>query len=92
MKLIGGAGSLLASRKAGYRTNIRYFFWILAALNLLSGAGYFLFSGVFGFGDWYEVIRGLPHQVVLRIAMTVSGGGLYVLGTDQRAALGRKKR
>ena len=79
VNLIVGAGSLVASRKAGDRANIRYFLWILAALNLLSGAGYFLFSGISGFGDWYEVIRGLPHQFALRIGMTVFGAGLYGL-------------
>ena len=79
VNLIVGAGSLVASRRAGDRANIRYFFWILAALNLLPGAGYFMFSGIFGFGDWYQVILGLPHQVALRIGMTVFGAGLYVL-------------
>ena len=79
VNLIAGAGSLLASRKAGDRANLRYFFWILAAFNLLSGAGYFMFSGVFGFGDWYEVIQGLPHQVAVRIGMTVFGAGMYAL-------------
>ena len=79
VNLIAGAGSLLASRKAGDRANLRYFFWILAAFNLLSGAGYFMFSGVFGFGDWYEVIQGLPHQVAVRIGMTVFGAGMYLL-------------
>jgi hypothetical protein len=79
VNLLVGAGSLLASRAAGDRANIRYFFWVFAALNLLPGAGYFLFSGIFGFGDWNEVIRGLPHQVALRIGMTVFGAALYVL-------------
>jgi hypothetical protein len=71
--------SFLASRAAGDRANIRYFFWLFAALNLLPGAGYFLFSGIFGFGDWNEVIRGLPHQAALRIGMTIFGAVLYVL-------------
>ena len=43
VNLIVGAGSLLGSRIAGDRANIRYFLWILAGLNLLPGAGYFLF-------------------------------------------------
>jgi hypothetical protein len=77
--LIVGAFSLLASRKAGDRANLRYFLWILAAFNLLSGAGYFMFSGIFGFGDWYEVIRGLPYQFAVRIGMTLFGAGLYAL-------------
>jgi hypothetical protein len=79
MNLIAGASSLLVSRRAGNRANLRYFFWILAAFDLLAGAGYFLFSGIFGFGDWYEVIRGLPHQFALRLGMTVFGAGLYFL-------------
>lgn len=70
VNLIVGACSLLASRSAGDRANTRYFFWILAALNLLPGAGYFLFSGILGLGDWSAVIRDLPHQIALRIGMT----------------------
>jgi hypothetical protein len=77
VNLFVGASSLLASRVAGDRANVRYFFWIFAALNLLPGAGYFLFSGIFGFGDWNEVILGLPHQVALRTGMAVFGAVLY---------------
>lgn len=81
VNLFVGTICLLLSRAAGRRANLRYFLWILAALNLLPGAGYFLFSGIFGFGDWQEVIRGLPHQAALRIAMTISGAALYVAFT-----------
>ena len=35
----------LASRAAKDRANLRYFFWIFAALNLLPGAGYFFSLG-----------------------------------------------
>jgi hypothetical protein len=73
VNLFAGASSLLASRVAGRHANERYFFWIFAALNLLHGTGYFLFSGISGFGDWNEVIRGLPHQVAMRIGMTIFG-------------------
>src|SRR5580698_3144072 len=78
INLIVGAGSLLISRGSGDRANVRYFFWILAALNLLPGAGYFLFSGILGVGDWNAVIDGLPHQVELRIGMSLFGAGLYL--------------
>src|ERR1700761_1569784 len=77
MNLLAGASSLLAARVAGDRANVRYFFWIFAAFNLLHGTGYLLFSGISGFGDWNEVIRGLPHQGALRIGMTVFGAVLY---------------
>src|ERR1700679_999783 len=78
VNLFVGTLSLLASRAAGDSANLRFFFWILAALNLLPGAGYFLFSGIFGFGDWQEVIRGLPYQAAVRIGMTLFGAALYV--------------
>jgi hypothetical protein len=74
--LVGFVALLISPRMQ--RSNLRYFFWILAALNLLPGAGYFLFSGVIGFGDWNEVIRGLPHHALLRVAMTLFGAVFYV--------------
>jgi hypothetical protein len=79
VNLVVGACALLLSRRIAIRANTRYFFWLLAAFNLLPGAGYFLYSGIGGFGDWNEFIRGMPHQVALRIAMTLFGAGLYVL-------------
>jgi hypothetical protein len=79
VNLIVGAVSLMAARCAGNRANTRYFLWLLAALNLLPGTGYFMLSGIFGFGDWYEVIRGFPYQVALRTGMTVAGAVFYLL-------------
>jgi hypothetical protein len=72
------ASSLLSSRVAGDRANVRYFFWIFAAFNLLHGAGYFLFSGISGFDAWQEVIAGCRNQVTLRIGMTVFGAMMYL--------------
>ena len=79
VNLAAGALSLVIAGRMGERANLRYFFWILGALNLLPGAGYFLFSGIFGVGDWNAVIFGLPHQVWLRVGMTLFGAGLYLL-------------
>ena len=81
VNLIGRGHLSVGFADGGSRANLRYFFWILAALNLLPGAGYFVFSGLFGFGDWQEVIRGLPNQVPLRIMMTILGAALYVGGS-----------
>lgn len=77
VNLITGAICLIASRAAGSRANTRYFLWFLAAVNLLDGAGYFLFSGIAGVGDWNEVIAGLPHQAALHMAMAIFGAVLY---------------
>jgi hypothetical protein len=85
VNLLAGTIALVASRSAGNRSNLRYFCWIFAALNLLPGAGYFLFSGILGIGDWNEVIRGAQHQIPLRIVMTSLGAGLYLLAVRQLA-------
>jgi len=62
-----------------------YFLWLFATLNLLSGAGYFLFSGVGGIGDWADVARGAMQPLVWRPAMSVFGGALYFLLARQSA-------
>jgi hypothetical protein len=79
VNLAAGTLALLATHAAGTRAGLRYFCWLLAAHNLFSGTGYFMFSGIFGFGDWQQVIAGLPHQTLLRTAMSIVGLGLYVL-------------
>ena len=78
VNLAVGAVSLLAASRVNAGANARYFFWILGALNLLPGAGYFMFSGIFGFGDWNEVIRGVRYHEALRLGMTLGGAVLYV--------------
>src|SRR6185437_13698183 len=67
--LIAGAICLIASRFAGRRANVRFFLWFFAGVNLLQGAGYFMFSGILGVGDWNAVIAALPNQVTLHVAM-----------------------
>ncbi len=65
VNLLAGTLALLATHAAGARAGLRYFCWLLAAHNLFSGTGYFMFSGIFGFGDWQQVITGLPHQALV---------------------------
>ncbi len=77
VNLIAGSLAMYLSTLAGRRANIRYFLWLLGCFNLLDGAGYFLFSGITGFGDWQQVIAGLPHYLALRIAMSLFGAALY---------------
>jgi hypothetical protein len=61
------------------RPGLRFFLWFFAAVSLLDGAGYFLFSGIAGAGDWAAVIAGLPRQGVLRMAMAIFGAVFYYL-------------
>jgi hypothetical protein len=89
VNLAAGSVALVAAQAAGIQakspqrprpvagSNRRYFCWLLAAHNLFPGAGYFMFSGITGFGDWQEVIRGPPHEAAWRIGMTILGVALY---------------
>jgi hypothetical protein len=76
--LVAGALAWLAIRRAEDST-LRYTLWLFSLLNLMVGAGYFLFSGVFGYGDWEAVIEDLPSYGVVRPLMAIGGGVLYAL-------------
>ena len=69
VNLAAGAIALLASSRVATRPNLRYFLWILAALNLLPGAGYFLFSGIGNIGDWAAVFRGTAPPIIWLLAV-----------------------
>ena len=77
VNLAVGAAALFAASRSGQHANRRYFLWLLGALNLLPGAGYFLYSGIAGVGDWAALIAGLPHQLAWRIILSVFGIILY---------------
>jgi hypothetical protein len=68
-----------------YKPHAAYFLWLFTTLNLLSGAGYFLFSGIGGIGDWADVARGTMPALVWRPAMSVFGGAAYFLLARQSA-------
>jgi hypothetical protein len=59
----------------------RFSVWLFAAVNLMTGTGYFLFSGVGGIGDWAVVIDGLKPPWLWRGVLAVSGAGLYFVTT-----------
>ncbi len=84
VNLLTGAIALAASFRA--RPNLRFFLWFFAAVSLLDGSGYFLFSGVAGVGDWAAFIAGLPRQAVLRAAMAIFGAVFYYLCVKLLAA------
>jgi hypothetical protein len=76
---------LRLSRKVAATT--WFFFWILATVCLLQGAGYLLFSGVGNMGDWAAVVRGWPGGALWRVALAAAGGLTYWAAT--RWAMGR---
>jgi len=61
------------------KPHVSYFLWLFTTLNLLMGAGYFLFSGVGNIGDWADVASGTVSPFIWRPAMTLLGGTLYFL-------------
>jgi hypothetical protein len=58
---------------------LRFFCWLTMSINLLMATGYFLFSGIGGFGDWSDFIAGLGPKWPLRVALAVVGGLGYLL-------------
>jgi hypothetical protein len=60
-----------------YQPATRYFLALAMAGNLFTGTGYFLFSGVFNFGDWAAVIQGLQPHWLWRLGLVVLGAASY---------------
>jgi len=55
----------------------RVFLWLSMTVNLLQAAGYWLFSGIGGIGDWAEVIGGWKPHWAFRLGLTALGGAAY---------------
>jgi hypothetical protein len=60
--------------------SLKYFFWLAMSGNYFVAAGYPLFSGVLGVGDWMDVIQGWQPVWAWRILLTLSGLILYLWG------------
>src|SRR5580658_9048684 len=60
-------------------SRLKFFLWLSMTVNLFTAAGYFLFSGIGGFGDWAQFIRGLDPQWAWRAGMAVFGAATYLL-------------
>lgn len=75
---------LRSARTASAQT--RLFLFFSCAFNLFAGTGYFFFSGVSGFGDWAQVIAGLPNHALWRTLLVIVGiaayySAVFVVGT-----------
>jgi hypothetical protein len=69
----------LIGRLRRFSPTWRYLLWISMTINILSAAGYFLFSGIGGFGDWADFIRGLPRVWAWRTGMSIFGLFAYAV-------------
>jgi hypothetical protein len=80
MNLLAGAVFFALGRLTGRGyPRLKYFFWISMTVNLFTGTGYFLFSGIGGIGDWGAFIQGLGPQWPWRIGLTIFGAATYLL-------------
>jgi hypothetical protein len=77
---------LLLRAAQNTRPALRFFFLIAMSFNLLSGTGYFFYSGVSNFGDWAQVIEGLRPHWLLRVGLVILGiiayyGAIVMIGS-----------
>ena len=71
----------LAFRNArGKSDSLRYFFWFAMSGNYFVAAGYPLFSGVIGVGDWVNVVDGWQPVWLWRLLLAIIGFALYGWG------------
>jgi hypothetical protein len=78
MNAVAGLVFFLLGRIAG-RPHLRYFLWLSMTINLMEAAGYFLFSGIGGIGDWEMFIQGFTPQWAWRVGLALIGGVTYAL-------------
>lgn len=66
----------------------RLFLWLAFTVNAFEWAGYFLYSGVTGAGDWgvNGVLTGVIHAPHARVVMVALGAFFYYWWTASRAA------
>lgn len=56
------------------------FLWLMFCVNAMTWAGYYLFSGVAGIGDWGEegVLKTVSNPLIWRGVMAIGGMAIYV--------------
>lgn len=79
--LLGGFIALGLYRLRPANNVLRYSLWLFAAVNLMQGTGYFLFSGIANVGDWAAVIESWEPAWVWRLMLAVAGFGSYSMLT-----------
>ena len=72
-------GLLLLALRLPLPSRARYFVWLTAVLNFITGCGYLAYSGAIGVGDWAAILDGLPHRTAARVGETIVGLALYLV-------------
>ncbi len=73
-----GASALLLLRSRQWQAEPRFLLWLVAALNLLLGAGYMAVSPLIGFGDWHNLLVVGQAGTGWRIAIAGIGAALWL--------------
>jgi hypothetical protein len=60
------------------RPHLGYALWLGMTINLMQAAGYFLFSGALGIGDWAQILEVLGAGAAARVAMAAVGALSYL--------------
>ena len=79
MNVVAAAIFFLLGRIAVRNSALRYFLWLSMTINMMEAAGYLLFSGIGGIGDWDMFIQGFTPQWAWRVTLAVIGGVAYLL-------------
>jgi hypothetical protein len=81
--ITGAAGLLLLDRIPKPSTQLRYWVWLFGTISLMTAAGYLLFSGVTGLGDFGTSRDGALYlaqpEWLWRVASAISGAAGYAL-------------
>ncbi|MFZ5881099.1 MAG: hypothetical protein ACOY0R_17155 [Chloroflexota bacterium] len=79
--LVGLIGMFIFDRAPRANSQMKFFLWHFATVNLMIAAGYFMFSGILGIGDFGLDQNGVFYQVepawLVRVGLTVLGMAAY---------------
>ncbi|MBI5943376.1 MAG: hypothetical protein HY864_03335 [Chloroflexi bacterium] len=79
--LAGLLGMFLFNRTSRANSQMKFFLWHFATVNLMIATGYFLFSGIIGIGDFGLDQYGVFYQVepawLVRVSLTIVGLTAY---------------
>jgi hypothetical protein len=81
--IIGALGLVVLDRIPTSAAHGRYWFWLFGTINLMTAAGYLLFSGFTGLGDFGTSRDGVLYQIspewIWRVGLVVLGVAGYAL-------------